>query len=87
MKCSSYFELMEENMNKNKESWIALTTEPALAPELQICDPHHHLWDTPRDRYLLTELLTDLDSGHHVTQTVFVECVSMDQSSLNVPKP
>ena len=64
-------------MNKDQKSWNTLTIEPILAPELPICDPHHHLWDTPRDRYLLTELLTDLDSGHRVTQTVFVECVSM----------
>ena len=24
---------------------FALTQEPALEPELPICDPHHHFWD------------------------------------------
>lgn len=49
-------------------------TEAALEPELRICDPHHHLWDHPGDRYLLPELLEDLTAGHKVVQTVFVEC-------------
>ena len=51
--------------------------EAALDPELPICDPHHHLWDHPGNRYLLDELLHDTDSGHTVVQTVFVECLSM----------
>src|SRR4030095_9095733 len=25
--------------------WLALTQEPALEPEIPICDPHHHFWD------------------------------------------
>ena len=25
--------------------WHALTAEPALEPDLPICDPHHHFWD------------------------------------------
>lgn len=51
-------------------------SEPVLEPELPICDPHHHLWDHPGDRYLLPELLADLTSGHNITSTVFVECGS-----------
>ena len=39
--------------------------------------PHHHLWDHPRSRYLLDELLADTGSGHHIAATVFVECMSM----------
>ena len=27
------------------DDWLARTVEPALEPELPICDPHHHLWD------------------------------------------
>jgi L-fuconolactonase len=50
--------------------------EDALEPDLVICDPHHHLWDHPADRYLIGELKADTDSGHHVTATVFVECGS-----------
>ena len=56
--------------------WLALTTEPALEPELPIIDPHHHLWDRSGNRYLLEELLEDI-SEHNVRQTVFVECSSM----------
>ena len=48
--------------------------EPALAPELPICDPHHHLWERPPRDYLLDELLQDLRSGHNVVSTVAVEC-------------
>ena len=48
--------------------------ESILEPELPICDPHHHLWDFPTNRYLLPQLLADLQSGHNVQSTVFVEC-------------
>jgi predicted TIM-barrel fold metal-dependent hydrolase len=51
-------------------------TEAILEPDLPICDPHHHLWDFPNSRYLLPELLADLESGHRVESTVFVECGS-----------
>lgn len=50
--------------------------EEILEPELEICDPHHHLWDFPNSRYLLPELLADLQSGHNVQSTVFVECTA-----------
>ena len=52
-------------------------TEEILEPQLPIVDPHHHLWDHAQSRYLLDELLADTGSGHHVTATVFVECMSM----------
>ena len=52
------------------------TPEAILEPDLAICDPHHHLWDFPQSRYLLTELLEDLNRGHAVESTVFVECGS-----------
>jgi predicted TIM-barrel fold metal-dependent hydrolase len=62
--------------------WLALTQEPTLEPEIPICDPHHHFWDSrpqriPYQRYLLHELMADLNSGHHVRSTVFIECRSM----------
>jgi L-fuconolactonase len=50
--------------------------EAILEPDLPICDPHHHLWDFPTSRYLLPELLADVQSGHRVESTVFVECGS-----------
>ena len=61
--------------------WLALTVEAPLEPDLPICDPHHHLWDsrTARlaPRYLLDEILEDVQSGHNVVSTVFIECGSM----------
>ena len=49
-------------------------TEDVLEPDLPICDPHHHLWDFPTNRYLLPELLADLGQGHRVESTVYMEC-------------
>ena len=62
--------------------WLALTEEPTLEPEIPICDPHHHFWDLrperiPYPRYLLHELLADINSGHNVRSTVFVETRAM----------
>ena len=62
--------------------WLALTQEDTLEPEIPICDPHHHFWDfrtarIPYHRYLLHELADDINSGHNVRSTVFVEARSM----------
>jgi L-fuconolactonase len=59
------------------DDWLALRDEPVLDPARPIVDPHHHLWDRPHHRYLLPDLLADLNTGHHVRATVFVECSSM----------
>ncbi|MEX2616055.1 MAG: amidohydrolase family protein [Alphaproteobacteria bacterium] len=61
--------------------WLAQVTEDALEPGLPICDPHHHLWDA-RDgqvarRYMIDEIKSDLDSGHNIVSTVFIEHLSM----------
>ena len=62
--------------------WLALTQESTLEPEIPICDPHHHFWDLrplsiPYQNYLLHELAADLNSGHNVRSTVFLEARSM----------
>jgi predicted TIM-barrel fold metal-dependent hydrolase len=62
--------------------WHSLRQEETLEPEIPICDPHHHFWDyrterIPYHRYLLHELADDVNSGHNVTSTVFVEARSM----------
>ena len=71
------------------DDWLALTSEETLEPEVEICDPHHHLWDAGFDpaakfrteqvetRYLFHEMLAEVNSGHNVTSTVFIECGSM----------
>ena len=66
--------------------WHELTQEETIEPDLPICDPHHHFWDyrterIPYQRYLLHELSDDINSGHNVRSTVFVEARSMYRSS------
>lgn len=61
--------------------WLALVQEDTIEPDLPICDPHHHLWDH-RDgrierRYLLDEIQRDLQSGHNIVSTVFIEHLAM----------
>ena len=63
-----------------RDDWLARRTEAILEPELPIVDPHHHLWDRPGWRYLLDELLADLNSGHNIVATVFVQCRSMHRA-------
>ena len=38
----------------------AISLEAALAPELPIIDPHHHVRDRPGARYLFLDFLADL---------------------------
>ena len=62
--------------------WLALTQEPTLEPQIPICDPHHHFWDLrperiPYQRYLLHELVADVQCGHNVRSTVFIETRTM----------
>ncbi len=61
----------------DNSEWLAMQPEEVLEPERPICDPHHHLWDFEVHRYLLPELLEDLNSGHEVRSTVFIECTAM----------
>ena len=58
--------------------WLAQTPEETLEPEIPICDPHHHFWVSRPEpahyqRYLLPELAADVNSGHNVRSTVFIE--------------
>ena len=62
--------------------WLALTQEETLEPEIPICDPHHHMWDRrpariPYQNYMLDQLYADLNSGHNLRSTVFIETRAM----------
>ena len=62
--------------------WLALTQETTLEPDLPICDPHHHFYFRRLDRipyhnYHIEDLYGDLNSGHNVVSTVFVEARAM----------
>lgn len=60
-----------------RNDWLSLVQEAALEPELRIIDAHHHLWDRTGNRYLLDEYLDDLNQGHRIEATVFVQSRSM----------
>jgi L-fuconolactonase len=65
--------LLESRIPAPNHEWLAQNHEP----DLPIVDPHHHLWDMPGKRSLLDELLADINSGHNIVATVFLECASM----------
>ena len=69
--------------------WLAKGEEETIDPTLPICDPHHHLWEFYYSRvahkYLLDEILIDLNAGHNVVSTVFIECGAM--IDVNDPSP
>jgi L-fuconolactonase len=63
------------------ETWLAKARpEQILEPALGIVDPHHHFWDRSGlsgQRYLLEEWRDDVQSGHNIEATVFIECETM----------
>ena len=60
----------------NNDIWLQQVQEDTIDPAREIIDPHHHLWQTPELLYDLKELQADINSGHNVTKTVFMECSS-----------
>jgi predicted TIM-barrel fold metal-dependent hydrolase len=60
-----------------RPDWLALHQEEILEPELPIVDAHHHFWNRDGKPYFLPELLADIDTGHNVVATVFMECGAM----------
>src|ERR1700676_5726117 len=78
----SRLEDMQNNFATNtytsyRQEWLDLRTEEILEPELPIIDPHHHLWDAPRYRYLFPDLLADLGSGHKIVATMYEQAREM----------
>lgn len=67
---------VEKTLFATNEAWLDKRREEILEPALPIVDPHHHLWDRGA-RYLLEEVLADLNTGHNIRATVFVQCDSM----------
>jgi L-fuconolactonase len=59
------------------EPWLATLSEDIIDPDLPIIDAHHHLMDRPLYHYLLPEFLADLNTGHNVKATVFVQASAM----------
>ena len=73
--------------NAKNEAWLLTVQEAALEPDLRIIDPHHHLWDIRpgyvQGRYLLDDMLADVNGGHNIVSTVFIECGAM----FSLPRP
>ncbi len=63
-------------MQPGTPEWLGLVTEEIVDPDIEIVDPHHHLWP-PGGRlfgdYGLDDLCADTGSGPNVVQTAFVE--------------
>jgi len=55
-------------------AWLARLTEDVLEPDLPIVDPHHHLWNHHGNTYFLDQLMADLNTGHNIVATVFLQC-------------
>jgi predicted TIM-barrel fold metal-dependent hydrolase len=56
------------------DAWLAKLREDVLEPDLPIIDAHHHLWERATGVYLLPQLTSDLNAGHNVRGTVFIQC-------------
>jgi predicted TIM-barrel fold metal-dependent hydrolase len=56
--------------------WLAAYHEEILEPDLPIVDPHHHLWDGGAP-YLLNEFLADINTGHNICASVFIQTDAM----------
>ena len=76
---------IEKNGRAALLRWLAQSREEALEPELEIVDPHHHLWDMRelkgfnlfgmfKQQYYMTDDLIDdfVGGGHNITHSVFV---------------
>lgn len=60
-----------------RPDWLAQAPEVAFDPHQPIIDPHHHLWQGARGRYMFDEYHADISAGHNIVATVFAECRSM----------
>jgi predicted TIM-barrel fold metal-dependent hydrolase len=63
------------------DEWLDRVQEEIIDPDLPICDTHHHLWgyrdEWVEKRYLMDEIQKDLQSGHNIVSSVFIECRAM----------
>jgi L-fuconolactonase len=67
-----------------RPDWLELTKEKIIDPEIPICDPHHHLWYDTEIQYTIKDLMQDIDGGHNITKTVFVESQLMLDKSITI---
>ena len=51
--------------------------EQILDPDVVIVDAHHHLFDRPALRYMMDDYLADVNLGHKISATVYIETLAM----------
>ena len=44
-----------------RPDWLKLHSEEIIDPGREIVDAHHHLWDRPAGRYLMDEMVADVN--------------------------
>jgi len=64
-----------------RPDWLSTFSEEAIDPAQAIVDAHHHLYERPGLRYLLPDMLADVQSGHDIRATVYVQARAMYRSS------
>lgn len=65
-----------------RHEWLAQVQEDIIDPDREIIDPHHHFWNRGGYAYELDQLWADTQSGHNITQMVFIECRSSYDETL-----
>lgn len=59
------------------QEWLDLVVEDVVDPDRCIIDPHHHLWRAGQGlSYTLEDLKSDVNDGHRIECTIFMECGS-----------
>src|SRR5689334_20507919 len=71
-------------MSSNMQPYNQLRSgrdEAILEPELPIIDSAHHLFHRPALRYLFEDYLADVQSGHRIISSVYVETLAFKRAS------
>lgn len=58
---------------KPEPVWLAQHSEEVIDPDLPIVDTHQHFYDSQGYTYRLDDFLDDVNSGHDVVATVYVQ--------------
>ena len=62
-------------VDSGSQAWLDSVFEDVIDPDVPIIDTHHHLWpEGGRFAYGLSDLEADLNCGHNIIDSVFVEC-------------
>ncbi len=64
-----------------REAWLQRHGEDVLDPGLPIVDAHHHFYDRPGWRYLPDDYAADVQSGHAIRASVYVQALTRYRES------